>query len=295
MKKAIFSTFKSNSKLLFNKRLYNTKISINLVKELRQMTQSPLGKCKEALEQSGGDLEKAKEWLRKQGIKTANLKGSRATSQGFVGVGFKDNFGVLVELNCETDFVARNQIFTTLLSELVQKALENPSLSHQEFTNQYQTQVQELVGKVGENVQIGKILSIQAKENEIIGSYIHNSFASNIGTIASICTIKKGDKNSKEDADNLAMHIVAMSPKWLSRDLVPSDVLEKEKRLIEEEVLEKQPDKKDVLDKIVGGRLNKYYQDVCLYEQPWILENKQTVEKAVGKIVSNYIYIKIGE
>lgn len=294
MKKAIFSTFKG-SKILLNKRFYNKKVSIELVKELRAMTQSPLGKCKEALENSEGDLEKAKEWLRKQGIKTANLKGSRSTSQGFVGLAMKDNFGVLVELNCETDFVARNQVFINLLNELIQKAIQNPKILAEDFAKENQTQVQELIIKVGENVQIGKVLSIFAKEDEILGSYIHNSFDNNIGTIASIVSVKKSNKITQEDVDNIAMHVVAMSPKYLTRDLVPLDVVEKERKLIEEEVLQKQPDKKDVLDKIIPGRLNKYYQEVCLYEQPWILENKQTVEKAVGKIISNYVKIKVAE
>jgi elongation factor Ts len=190
--------------------------------------------------------------------------------------------------------VSKNVEFTNVLSNLVRSALETTNLNQTDFQTKNQSLVQDLVTKVGENIQIGRVASIIAKSDETIGSYIHNA-TDNAGTMGSIGTIVAIKKNDKNIVDDLAMHIAAMAPKWISRDLVPQEAIDKEKAIIMEEILSKHPDKKDMIEKMVSGKLNKWYQEVCLYEQPWVLENKQTVDKAIGKIVSSFVRAKINE
>eukprot|EP01080_Neovahlkampfia_damariscottae_P005062 gene5062-8662_t len=287
----MFVRFSRN--ILKNTRRYQTKVPIEKVKELRQITLSPLGKCKQALEESDGDIEKAKEWLRKKGIQTANIKGERNTSQGLVGMKIENNIGVLVELNSETDFVARREEFQNILNSMVNE-FSKGNISKDDLKEKYSSEIQNLISKVGENIMIGKVEKIESSKNEKLYGYVHNELSKNLGTICSMVSILNNEESAKIGQD-LCMQITAMEPKYLEIKDVPNEDIEKEKEILMEEIKNKMADRVSVADKIIEGRLKKYYNQIVLYEQPWILDNKKSVANVVGKIISSFKRVKIGE
>jgi elongation factor Ts len=291
-------------------------ISAQLVKQLRERTGVGMMECKKALVATNGDLPEAEVYLRKQGIAKATSKESRSTKQGLIGsyISPDAKLGVLVEVNCETDFVARTEDFQALTADVASHIAEwkpklvrleevteaerahiqrEHALYEQNFSKS-QTTVGEFVkakiAKLGENIGISRFVVYELNGEGVIGHYIHTG--SQIGVLLEVNT-KSAASTKKEEFQtlvrDLAMQIAAASPHFVSKEDVAQDVLEKEKDIQRARVLaEGKPAK--MVDKIVEGRLSKFYEEICLLEQPFIRENSVTVTELIKTVAA-----KIGD
>ena len=259
------------------------------VKELREKTGAGMMDCKIALEACDGDQEKAVDWLREKGIAKAAKKESRIAAEGLCQIKTDGNTAVIVEVNSETDFVAKNKEFTDFVDYLVDEILKNDVkdnnavLNIKDGSETVGDKLVALTAKIGEKLSFRRFEKIEKNDDEVFGTYKH--MGGKIGTIV----IVKGA--NEEVAKDVAMQAAAMNPIALKRDEVPSELVEKEKHFIEEEVKQQSAGKPDaVIQKMVAGKLEKYYKEVVLVEQAFIKENKLSVEKYVkdngGEVIS---------
>lgn len=253
-------------------------ISMELVKKVREATGAGVNDIKKALDEAMGDEQKAVEILRKQGLKLAAKKADRSLKEGVIALKKGDKRIAVVELDCETDFVARNQDFLTSAGEFAQKLLE---IGQETFASWAQEKIQhELIVKIGENIQLGKYEII---EGEILGSYLHPN-----NKIAAVAELLGG---TEELAKEAAMQVAAMNPQYLKPEDVPQEVIDKEKEIYRAQLLaEGKPEA--MLEKIMEGKLQKFYGEVCLLKQPYIKDDKISVEKFLGnaKIIRFFRY-----
>lgn len=279
-------------------------ITGEMVKLLRERTGVGMSKCKDALVRAGGSIEKAIEILRKEGVASAVKKEGRETKEGLISSFENDNAIALVEMNCETDFVAQNEAFKSFLSNLSEQAANSKPTSlaqfvNQKFINDKSMTVEDyrnlLVQKFGENIQIKRVEVINKSENSSYGIYLHMG-----GKIATIVEIE-GSQNVADVAKDVAMHVAADSPEYLNKDQVPEDVIEKEKEIARSQVKGKPA---NITEKIVEGKLNSFFDTACLVNQKYIRDNsisvQQYVETAGVKIHKNLLikrfwYWKIGQ
>ena len=264
------------------------KISASLVKELRHKTSAGMMDCKKALLQTGGDLEPAVDWLRKMGLAAAAKKAGRTTSEGLVGA-ITDGFrGALVEVNVETDFVARNKLLQQFVSQVCQLALEAGGdverLKAAEFPETGRSVAEEathLIATIGENILVRRT-AILSVGTGVISAYVHNQGAPSLGKIAALVTLDSdGDKERLGTfGRQIAMHVAATAPQFLSVDDVDAARLERERGVLAAQARESgKPE--DIVDKIVEGRLRKYYDEVVLLEQTYVIDGENKVVKAV--------------
>ena len=279
------------------------------VKELRELTGAGIQDCKTALSENNFDIEKSIEYLRKKGITKAAKKSSRDAAEGLAIIASNNSKACILEVNSETDFVAKNNEFINFCSEISKIALANnynletllnakinKSLIKDELVN--------LIAKIGENIKIRRIAYLE-NTNGIVANYIHNQQNENMGKIGVIISIDCQNKN-KEVLDfsrKVCMHIAAMSPMSLGEKDLSVDFINKEKEILKEEL--KNQGKKDVMiDKILVGKLKKVISDNTLMGQKWIHNQDITVEQAVsnfGKeikqnlIIKSFIKYKVGE
>jgi elongation factor Ts len=300
-------------------------ISAQLVKKLRDMTGAGMMECKKALVQADGDLEKAVEILRTLGMGSASKKEGRSTKQGLLGVKISSDgkSGVLAEVNCESDFVARTEDFQALVNditehiaelrpthvrkeEVAQAASEAIVLYEQKFSKDPNQTVSELIrskiAKLGENIAVSRFAILSVKGAGVVGSYIHTG-----AQVASIVEVHSTEEATSQEefstlVRDIAMHVTAANPQFIGRESVSSDALERERKIQRERALkEGKPEK--MVDKIVEGRLSKFYEEVCLLEQPFIKDNSVTVSELIkskaaklGPItVANFVRYKVGE
>lgn len=270
-------------------------ISASLVKELREKSGAGMLDCKKALEACNGDIEKSIDWLREKGISKAAKKSSRVAAEGLCEIKTDDNKAVIIEVNSETDFVAQNEEFTSFVDYLATTILNNDFKSNDEvlnFTDNGETindKIVAKIAKIGEKIDFRRFEKIEKKDNEVFGAYKHMG-----GRIGAIVVLSN---TTEEVAKDVAMHIAAMNPVSVKRDDVPTELVERESKVIKEQVMQEgKPE--DIAEKMVTGRLNKFYKEVCLEEQPFIKENsltvKQYVENAGGEIVS-MVRFAVGE
>jgi elongation factor Ts len=300
-------------------------ISAQLVKQLREMTGAGMMECKRALTEANGDLQKAVEVLRTRGLASAGKKEGRSTKQGLLGVhiGSSGNSGVLVEVNCESDFVARTEDFQALVQditdhiaelkpthirkeEVAQAASEAIVLYEQNFAkdpNQTVSQViKSKIAKLGENIAVSRFAHLSVNGSGVVGSYVHPG-----AQVATIVEVQAhGTALPKEEfrtlVRDIAMHITAANPQFVGKDNVSPEALNREKAIQRQRALQEgKPEK--MLDKIVEGRLGKFYEEVCLLEQPFIKENSLTVGELIksktgtlGEIrINQFVRYKVGE
>lgn len=265
------------------------------VKDLRERTGAGMLDCKKALETCNGDIEKSIDWLREKGISKAAKKSSRVAAEGLCEIKTDDNKAVIIEVNSETDFVAQNEEFTSFVDYLATTILNNDFKSNDEvlnFTDNGETindKIVAKIAKIGEKIDFRRFEKIEKKDNEVFGAYKHMG-----GRIGAIVVLSN---TTEEVAKDVAMHIAAMNPVSVKRDDVPTELVERESKVIKEQVMQEgKPE--DIAEKMVTGRLNKFYKEVCLEEQPFIKENsltvKQYVENAGGEIVS-MVRFAVGE
>jgi elongation factor Ts len=306
-------------------------ISAQLVKQLREQTGVGMMECKKALVEANGDFAEAEVILRKRGIAAATKKETRSTKQGVIAshITADGKLGVLVEVNCESDFVARTEDFLTLVADIAAHIAEtkpklvrleevteaeranfkaHEALYEQKFTKDSASTVGELVkskiAKLGENISISRFQIYEASGLATVGSYIHTG--SQIGVLLEVAAGASESLQSTEVKTlvrDVAMQVAAASPQFLNRESVPADVLEKERAIQRDRALnEGKPEK--MVDKIAEGRMSKFYEEICLVEQPFIRENTVTVAELIRSVgsklkdnltVNRFVRFKVGD
>ena len=258
------------------------KITASMVKELREITGAGMMDCKKALSECDGDMEAAKEFLRKKGQAIANKKSSRETSEGAVSVCLKENKAALVKIACETDFVAINDNFTTFISKIAEQAIDLGTDGLMDKTGSagpIGEQFVEAIAKLGENIVYIDGQHWEASENGVINSYTHTN--NKIAVLIEIEADASADKEkAKEVAKNVAMHIAASDVKAISESDLDPAVVEKEKLFLMDQARESgKPE--NIIEKMVVGRLNKFKKEVCLLEQNYVKDPDRTVSQYV--------------
>ena len=270
-------------------------ISASMVKELRETTGAGMLDCKKALEATNGNLEEAITWLREKGISKAAKKQSRVAAEGLAYAKVQDNKAVIVEVNAETDFVAKNNEFINLVNiiadtilnsdvKTVEEALE---LTHESKT--LNDLIIEKTATIGEKISFRRFSLLTKNDNEVFGNYAHMG--------GKIVTLVKLEGNNAELAKDIAMHIAAMRPLYLDKTNVPSEVVDKEKEILTEQA-KTEGLKEDKIAMVVNGRINKFYEEVCLNDQNFIKENKMKVSTYVknnGSNILEFVRYEVGE
>ena len=263
-------------------------ITASLVKELRDKTGAGMMDCKKALVETAGDLEGAVDFLRKNGLAAAAKKSGRVASEGLIGVTTKDGVGALVEVNAETDFVARNDDFQSFVSTVAGIMLDGVG-SIEEVVNTPFPGTERSVGEqlthniatIGENMSVrrGETLSVQ---QGCVVSYVHNALSDGLGKIGVLVALEStGDNASLEQlGKQIAMHVAAARPEALSVESISAESVERERNvLIEQAKASGKPD--NIIEKMVEGRLRKYYEEVALMEQTFVIDNETKISKVV--------------
>jgi len=260
-------------------------ISAQLVKVLRENTGAGMMDCKKALTEANGDMEKAVEVLRERGLASAAKKSSRVAAEGMVETYISEDrkVGVIAEINCETDFVAANGEFITLAKNVTkQAAITSVTTVEELLAEKYiadenitvQDAVTSLIAKLGENMNVRRFEKFSA-ENGVVQSYIHGG--GRIGVLVELAC-QNSSEVVFEVAKDIAMHIAAANPQFLNKDEVDIDTLNKEKEIYKVQALnEGKPEK--IVEKMVQGRIQKYYKEVCLVEQVWVRNPDYTISK----------------
>ncbi|MGH8234669.1 MAG: translation elongation factor Ts [Rhodanobacteraceae bacterium] len=270
-------------------------ITAAMVKELRERSGAGMMECKKALTQNDGDIDTAVEWLRKQGLAKADKKAGRVAAEGRIVLAQSGDSGVLVEINSETDFVAKDENFIKFAEEAAQTALDSGAADAESLRSaktSYGPTVEEgrqwLVAKVGENVQVRRLVRIDNAAN--LGAYVHG------GRIGVLVAMEGGDA---ELARGLAMHIAAMSPQYVSPDQVPAEFVAKEKEISLAQMSEKDKAKPaEIQEKMIAGKIRKTLAEISLTGQPFVLDTNITVGDAVSKAkakVVGFHRIAVGE
>jgi elongation factor Ts len=278
-----------------------------MVKELREQTGAGMMDVKAALVEAGGDMEQARTILRKKGLATASKKAGRVTAEGAVTALVEGNAGVLVEVNCETDFVARTEGFRNFAAEVARIILHSKANSVEELNGRHWTdgnetvaqKTQELIGSIKENITIRRFTRYEAAPSGAIATYIHAG--GKIGVMAEL--VGNDEQHGKDVAKEVAMHIAASDPRFLRREDVTEKDLENEREIAREQARQSgKPE--NIIEKMVTGKMEKFYGEACLLEQPYIKGDKQSVAQylqAAGKeagckyVVTRFVRYKLGE
>ncbi len=288
-------------------------ITALMVKQLRERTGAGMMECKKALEEAGGNLDAAVDVLRKRGIASAAKKATRSTKQGSITVALTAgrDAGAILEFNCESDFVARTEDFQTMVAELTSQALEAPlgTTRDQMLEAPFRADASQTVGqviagkigKIGENMQLARFEKI---EGGLVGSYIHPG--AQLGVLVQVTGASPAAAANEEIQEllrDVAMQVAAADPQFVRREEVTAAVLEKEREIQRERARQEgKPEK--VIEKMIEGRMSKYFEEFCLLEQPFIKDNAVTVGQLVadkGKktgeslTVARFVRYKVGE
>ncbi|MEO1329603.1 MAG: translation elongation factor Ts [Pseudomonadota bacterium] len=286
-------------------------ITAALVKELREKTGAGMMDSKKALTETDGDMEAAVDWLRQKGIAKADKKSSRVAAEGLVGVAVKDGVGAAVEVNSETDFVARNADFQQMVGEVaalavgvegdVDALLEAVLPSSGKSVTEH---VKDKVATIGENMTVRRFAKAKASPG-VVSAYVHNAVVPGMGKIGVLVALESAGDAEKLDAlgKQIAMHVAATNPASLDASDLDPELVEREKKVLTEQARESgKPD--NVIEKMIVGRLNKFYQEVCLLKQAFVINPDLTVEKALkeaeGSVgapikATGFVRLEVGE
>jgi len=276
----------------FEVRTTMADITASMVKELRERTGAGMMECKKALTESNGDIDAAAEALRKSGLAKADKKAGRVAAEGRIAMARETGKAVLVEINSETDFVAKDAgfiAFTEAVANAALGAADVEALKSAKVDGKTVEEARaELIAKVGENVQVRRMARIDSDNN--VSAYVHG------GRIGVLVEVKGGDA---ELARGLAMHVAAMNPPHVKASDVPADFIAKEKEIELAKMSDKDKAKPaEILEKIIGGKIAKIINEVTLYGQPYVLDTNQSVEavlKAAGAEVVGFQRLAVGE
>jgi elongation factor Ts len=260
-------------------------ITAKMVGDLRAKTGAGMMDCKKALTEAGGDMEQAVDLLRKKGLSAAAKKSGRVAAEGMIAATGNGKSGALVEVNSETDFVAKNDAFQLFAKGVADVVLtQNPAdveaLKDMDFPGSGRNVGDELthqIATIGENMNIRRLVRLESNAG-VTASYIHG--AGKIGVLVQLDTDKADDPKVAETAKMLAMHVAAASPQYLNRDEVPADIVEREKDIMRVKALESgKPE--NIVEKIIEGQINKFFGETCLLEQVYVVDTDHKVGKVV--------------
>lgn len=263
-------------------------ITSDMIRAIREKTGAGMMDCKKALMETEGNFDEAVDWLRKKGLAAAAKKSSRVAADGLIGLAAQgDTAAALVEVNAETDFVAKNDKFQNLVRQIVDAAVSGSSKTVEELlaqnlgTETIQAALSNLIAVVGENMTVRRLHRV-AVEQGVVATYVHNAAAPGLGKIGVIVALESaGDKAKlKEFGKKLAMHIAAAAPRYLKVEDVPAQEIEHEKSILLEQIKDSgRP--ANVLEKMVEGRLRKFYEEVVLLKQAYVMDNKKDIATVV--------------
>nr|WP_279391517.1 translation elongation factor Ts [Mammaliicoccus sciuri] len=272
-------------------------ISAKLVKELREKTGAGMMDCKKALTETDGDIDKAVDYLREKGIAKAAKKADRIAAEGTTFVASKGNDAVILELNSETDFVARNEGFQNLVKEMADhildvKPADVDALNASKLANgqTVEEKMNEAISTIGEKLTLRRFTLKTKTDNDSFGEYLH------MGGRIGVLTVVEGSTN-EEAAKDVAMHIAALNPKFVSRDQVSDEELAHEKEILKQQALnEGKPE--NIVGKMVEGRMRKYLEEICAVDQAFVKNPDQTVAeflKTDGGVLVDFVRYEVGE
>ena len=270
-------------------------MNASLIKELRDISGAGMMDCKKALEENGNDIKKATEWLREKGIAKAAKKAGRIAAEGLSTVVTNGNKAVILEINCETDFVAKNEKFQNFIKEVAETILNSNAKTNEEALKltcsegTLEDYVTSMTATIGEKISFRRFTLLEKSDSQNFGAYIHMG-----GKISVLSLI---DGATEEVARDVSMHAAAKRPEYVKKEDVDADTLEKEKKILTEEAI-REGKPANIAEKMVMGRINKYYKEICLEEQDFVKDNSVTVGKFVsnngGKII-DVIRYEVGE
>ncbi|WP_416150921.1 translation elongation factor Ts [Salipaludibacillus sp. HK11] len=273
-------------------------ISAKMVKELREKTGAGMMDCKKALTATDGDMDKAVDFLRENGIAKAAKKADRVAAEGLAHIVTEGNQAVIVEINSETDFVSKNENFINMVDQIARHILKtNPSSVEEALTQQVegtdgslQDFITNQVAKIGEKISLRRFAIVTSGENETFGAYIH------MGGRIGVLSLLSGTEDSQV-AKDVAMHAAALNPKYVRREEVAEDEVSREREVLKQQAMnEGKPEK--IVDKMVEGRLGKFFEEVCLNEQSFVKDSDQKVGKYVaskGAEIKTFYRYEVGE
>ena len=286
-------------------------ITAALIKELRATTGAGMMDCKKALTETDGDVESAVDWLRKKGLAAAAKKAGRVAAEGLIGVTTDATRGAMVEVNSETDFVARNAAFQDFVRQAATLAMDAggdlgalKAMAYPGTGRSVEAELTQLIAVIGENLSLRRTITISVTKG-VMGSYVHNQTAPGLGKIGVLVALESGADTAKLSGlgKQLAMHIAATSPQAVdTADLDPAAVERERKILAEQARASGKPE--EIIEKMVEGRLRKFYEEVCLLEQTYVIDGESKVRKALdaasselgGAIkVSAFVRYQVGE
>ena len=284
-----------------------TQITAAMVKELREQTGAGMMDVKSALTEADGNMEEATKILRKKGLAAASKKAGRVTSEGAVVAAYEGNVGVLVEVNCETDFVARTDAFREFANAVARVIAGSKANTVEELNNDpwpgggtVGEKTKEVIASIKENITIRRFARFVAPEGGAIASYIHAG--GKIGVMVELVANKAGDK-TQEVARDVAMHIAAAEPRFVHRGEVTQKDLDTEREIARDQAA-KSGKPENIVEKMVSGKMEKFYAETCLLEQPYIRNDKQSVgdhlksqatEAGCEYTVTRFVRYKLGE
>lgn len=276
-------------------------ITAALVKELREKSGAGMMDCKKALAETDGDMDAAVDWLRTKGLAAAAKKSGRIAAEGLVGVSVDGNTGAVVEVNSETDFVARNEQFQGFVSTVAKLALKSggdvEALKAMDFPGTGRNVAEELthlISTIGENMNIRRVQVLSSEGGEV-AAYVHGAVVDGLGKIGVLVAGKGGDVQAF--GKQVAMHVAATNPASLSRDDLDPAIVEREKQVLTEQARESgKPE--EIIEKMIVGRISKFYGEVCLLEQIFVIDGESKVSKAAeaaGTEITGFVRFGLGE
>jgi len=260
------------------------------VAKLRSLTGAGMMDCKKALDEAEGDMEKAGEILRKKGVIKAAKRADKVAAEGATQVKVSGNMAVILEINSETDFVAQNEDFKKLVNELADNLLENKPAGMEEAMSPAVTEkINNLTAKIGEKIVLRRFAVVEKTGADAFGAYSH------LGGKISVLILLKNSADSALAGD-IAMHAAAANPKYISREEVSSEVVAKEKEIYTEQ-LKQQGKPEAAIEKILVGKLDKFYSEICLLEQLFIKDEEKTIQKLLGEnvVIARMERFELGE
>ncbi len=283
-------------------------ITASMVKELRETTGAGMMDAKAALVENNGDIEAAVDWLRKKGLAKAAKKSSRTAAEGLVAIATSGTTGVVVEVNSETDFVARNEEFQNFVRSVADKAADVADLealmSAQMDGKPVSENLTDKIAKIGENMNIRRMQKLSVNDGVVVG-YMHNAVAPNLGKIGVLIALESAGDKAKLEAlgKQIAMHTAAAFPKFLKKEDVDTATMEREKDVLREQAkAEGKP--ADIVEKMLEGRMRKFYEEICLLEQVFVMDGETKISKllenaakdvGVPVALTGYARVQLGE
>ena len=277
-------------------------ITAALVKNLREKTGAGMMDCKKALGENNGDVEASVDWLRTKGLATAAKQAGRTASEGLIGIAVEGTVGAIIEINAETDFVARNEIFQAFVYTAAKIALitgnDINALKSAMFPGEdrsVEEQLTHMIATIGENMSIRRVQRISVDKG-VISSYIHTALAPGVGKIGVLVALETKVDKTKADmfGKQLAMHVAAAKPQSISRDDIDHDIVERERAIFADQARESGKPA-EIIDKMVEGRIRKFYEEACLVDQTFVIDGDTKVSAAIeaaGKDAGGLIDLK---